>query len=74
MATNLIRDKEYLAGYRRRGEGYRVPKGEITMKQRLRDDKKHGVSGATLSARMWSGHQDKKAREGGCRLQILWVM
>lgn len=35
MATNLLRDKEYLAGYRRREEGYGAPKGETTMKQSL---------------------------------------
>lgn len=34
------------------------------MKQRLRDDKKHGVSGAKLSNVIWPGCYDKEAKEG----------
>lgn len=46
---------------------------ETIMKQRLRDDKEHGVSGATLSNVMWPEHYDKEGKGGGYRFQILGI-
>lgn len=45
------------------GSRGRLDQGQTTMKQRLRDDKKHGVFGATLSNVMWEGVVDSRSCE-----------
>lgn len=55
-----------------REKGARFQRRETTMTQRLQGGKEVGLSQATLSNVTWPGFYDQEAKQGGCRLQILW--